>query len=117
MGKITKYILRKTIGKRALAEVSARAYNLPDGYKKGISIALDLSGVVANLFLGPGELSDLAITAPINSFWIESAYHDSRWARIGYWEEALPFTDIIPSNYLAHRRYARNKKAARIPPQ
>src|SRR3989344_3368099 len=115
MGKIINYALKKSIGKKATIYLQERIYNLPDSVKGGVSISLDTLGTlngILNLFYGAGELSDLATTAPLNSFWIGAAYQDPTMARIGFWEEALPLgiTDLIPSNFIAHRRYMKRKE-------
>lgn|SRR3989344_8364722 len=115
MGKITNYVLKKAIGKKATTYLQGQIYNLPDPVKRGVSISLDAIGTfngLLNLFYGVGELSDLATTAPLNSFWIGAAYQDPTMARIGFWEEALPLgiTDLIPSNFIAHRRYMKRKE-------
>jgi hypothetical protein len=48
-----------------------------------------------------GETIDIAI-APISAAWIYFAYDNKVMSAVGFIEEILPFTDIIPSCTIAH---------------
>jgi len=67
--------------------------------KLGISVVMDIVGTASYLF-GLTEFLDL-IYAPIQAGMIYLLYKDERWAAIALAEEALPYTDIIPSATLA----------------
>ena len=69
-----------------------------------VSIIFDLFGMASYAVPGIGELTDLFF-APIQGLWIYSAYGNIKWTFFGVAEEALPFTDFIPSCLISHFLY------------
>ena len=75
------------------------------------ALAIDTGGMASylGLFMGPAavgaEFLDV-IYAPVQAHYIEKLYGNELntkiWKRIGFLEEILPYTDIIPSATMAH---------------
>lgn len=64
-----------------------------------LSIALDLVGMASYFFPGIGDMADV-IWAPISGFLITRMYPDKTGrigGAIGFLEELIPGTDIIPT--------------------
>lgn len=60
------------------------------------SLAIDALGMVTYLFPALGETADV-ILAPIISILIYAVHRTTFGAVVGFFEEIIPFTDIIPS--------------------
>ncbi|MBW3014895.1 hypothetical protein KY330_00575 [Candidatus Woesearchaeota archaeon] len=73
------------------------------------SLALDILGFASFVFPIIGGFSDI-VYAPIQAWWIKHAYDNTGLAILGFFEEVLPFTDIIPSCTIAHFVAYRSKK-------
>ena len=69
--------------------------------KLGISIILDLLGLVSYVFPFFGEMTDI-LFAPLQAWWIYKVYGSKKGAMLGFVEEILPFSDIIPSCTIMH---------------
>jgi hypothetical protein len=61
-----------------------------------MSLAIDFMGMLSYLFPIAGEWTDIA-TSLLTALAIFRGYHSVGWAAFGFFEEILPFTDIIPS--------------------
>lgn len=61
-----------------------------------LAIILDIIGYLSYLFPAWGELSD-TVWAPIYAIILYYMYDKNIYAGLGWLEEALPFTDFIPS--------------------
>ncbi len=87
----------------------AQASQIADSAHKGVSamlwlelvvcVSLDVAGVTS-YFFEFGEVSD-TVFAFVNAFVIELFFDWPAMALIGFWEEILPFTDIVPTATLA----------------
>ena len=64
------------------------------------SLAIDAVGIASYLIPGLAELSDTA-WAPISGFLIFTMYGNGPLAILGFGEEILPGTDIIPTATIA----------------
>ncbi|MBN2095039.1 MAG: hypothetical protein JW727_03245 [Candidatus Aenigmarchaeota archaeon] len=72
-------------------------------------MGIDALGMASYLFPGIGETSDLAF-APLQAYWIKRTYGSSSLAALGFGEEILPGTDIIPTCTIAHIMHYRDSK-------
>ena len=77
-----------------------------------ISIILDILGMVT-YFHPLSEFLDL-IYAPIQALIIYLLYKDPYWAGLALAEEALPYTDVIPTATLAWYDYYHNGAVKRL---
>jgi hypothetical protein len=68
--------------------------------KLGASIVLDLLGVMSFALPGIGEAADVFF-APFSAFVLQRMYGSSAISWFGFFEELLPFTDIIPTATLS----------------
>lgn len=62
----------------------------------GLCVLLDLGGVASYYFPNFGELSDVGF-AVLNAFAIELFFDWPTMALVGFWEELLPLTDVVPT--------------------
>lgn len=76
-----------------------------------LAIGIDLMGYLSYLIPGIAEFSDLAI-APISAILVYIFFNKKlKWAGFTFFEEILPFTDVIPSATIAwHDMYVRNQE-------
>lgn len=76
-----------------------------------IAIGIDLMGYLSYLIPGIAEFSDVAI-APISAILVYIFFNKKlKWAGFTFFEEILPFTDVIPSATIAwHDMYVRNQE-------
>jgi len=76
-----------------------------------IAIGIDLLGYLSYLIPGLGEFADTAI-APISAILVYIFFNKKlKWAGFTFFEEILPFTDVIPSATIAwHDMYVRNQE-------
>ena len=65
-----------------------------------VCLVIDGLGDSSFLFPGLGELSDAAY-APLEAFLLNQLFRSNAIASLGFIEEALPFTDILPTATLA----------------
>lgn len=65
-----------------------------------VCLVIDGLGDSSFLFPGLGELSDAAY-APLEAFLLNQLFRSNAIASLGFIEEALPFTDVIPTATLA----------------
>lgn len=88
-----------------------RKYNTTKKFKLISSIFIDLIGVTTYLIPGIGEAGDL-LWAPISACLIFMLFpHRKKKAISGLVEEGLPFTDFVPTAYLAWRQdYVKEKE-------
>lgn len=76
-----------------------------------IAIGIDLLGYLSYLIPGFGEFADTAI-APISAILVYIFFNKKlKWAGFTFFEEIMPFTDVIPSATIAwHDMYVRNQE-------
>jgi hypothetical protein len=76
-----------------------------------LAIGIDLMGYLSYLIPGFAEFADLAI-APISAILVYIFFNKKlKWAGFTFFEEILPFTDLIPSATIAwHDMYVRNQE-------
>jgi hypothetical protein len=76
-----------------------------------IAIGIDLLGYLSYLFPVLGETFDTVI-APISAILVYIFFNKKlKWAGFTFFEEILPFTDVIPSATIAwHDMYVRNQE-------
>jgi hypothetical protein len=74
-----------------------------------LAIGIDLMGYLSYLIPGFAEFADVAI-APISAILVYIFFNKKlKWAGFTFFEEILPFTDLIPSATIAwHDMYVRN---------
>ena len=65
-----------------------------------VCLVIDGLGDSSFLFPGLGELSDAAY-APLEAFLLNQLFRSNAIASLGFIEEALPFTDVLPTATLA----------------
>jgi hypothetical protein len=66
-----------------------------------VAIGIDLLGYVSYLIPGIAEFSDVII-APISAILVYSLFNKKiKWVGLAFFEEILPFTDVIPSATIA----------------
>jgi hypothetical protein len=65
------------------------------------SVVFDLLGMSSYIFWPYSEILDI-VFAPMQAAWIYFAYRNKKMAIIGFVEEILPFTDIIPTCTITH---------------
>ena len=65
-----------------------------------VCLAIDGLGDSSFLFPGLGELSD-GVYAPLEAFLLSQLFQSNAISGIGFVEEALPFTDVLPTASLA----------------
>lgn len=73
-------------------------------FKLVSAIVIDVFGYFSFAMPFIGEVSDL-IWAPISAVLIFLLFQDPFLSVVGFGEEALPFTDIVPSATIAWLRY------------
>jgi len=61
-----------------------------------LCLAIDLGGDATYLFPGLGEAGDLAY-APLEAFALRALFGGNLLAVLGFAEEALPFSDVVPT--------------------
>lgn len=90
-------------------------YYLKAAGKLIVSLIVDIIGMLTYLAPGGGELIDV-ILAFICAAIVKSMYHKNSRENWVFWEEILPFTDIIPSatiiwfiKHLGSEREAKNE--------
>ena len=76
-----------------------------------LAIGIDLMGYLSYLIPGFAEFADVAI-APISAILVYIFFNKKlKWAGFTFFEEILPFTDLIPSATIAwHDMYVRNQE-------
>jgi hypothetical protein len=76
-----------------------------------IAIGIDLLGYLSYIIPGMMEIVDVAI-APISAILVYIFFNKKlKWAGFTFFEEILPFTDVIPSATIAwHDMYVRNQE-------
>jgi hypothetical protein len=76
-----------------------------------IAIGIDLLGYLSYIIPGMMEIADVAI-APISAILVYIFFNKKlKWAGFTFFEEILPFTDVIPSATIAwHDMYVRNQE-------
>ncbi len=76
-----------------------------------IAIGIDLLGYLSYIIPGMMEIADVAI-APISAVLVYIFFNKKlKWAGFTFFEEILPFTDVIPSATIAwHDMYVRNQE-------
>jgi hypothetical protein len=76
-----------------------------------IAIGIDLLGYLSYLIPGLAEFTDVAI-APISAILVYIFFNKKlKWAGFTFFEEIMPFTDVIPSATIAwHDMYVRNQE-------
>jgi hypothetical protein len=76
-----------------------------------IAIGIDLLGYLSYLIPGLAEFADVAI-APISAILVYIFFNKKlKWAGFTFFEEILPFTDVIPSATIAwHDMYVKNQE-------
>jgi len=76
-----------------------------------LAIGIDLMGYLSYLIPGFAEFADVAI-APISAILVYIFFNKKlKWAGFTFFEEILPFTDVIPSATIAwHDMYVRNQE-------
>lgn len=76
-----------------------------------IAIGIDLLGYLSYLIPGIGETFDTLI-APISAILVYIFFNKKlKWAGFTFFEEIMPFTDVIPSATIAwHDMYVRNQE-------
>ena len=76
-----------------------------------VAIGIDLLGCLSYIIPGFAEFADLAI-APISAILVYIFFNKKlKWAGFTFFEEILPFTDVIPSATIAwHDMYVRNQE-------
>ena len=73
----------------------------PDAWAKlVVCLVIDGLGDSSFLFPGLGELSDAAY-APLEAFLLGQLFQSNAISGVGFVEEALPFTDILPTATIA----------------
>jgi hypothetical protein len=66
-----------------------------------IAIAIDLFGYISFIIPGIAEFSDILV-APISAILVYVLFNKKiKWAGLTFFEEILPFTDVIPSATIA----------------
>jgi hypothetical protein len=75
------------------------AYNREKFLKLLAVIGIDLLGVISYALPAIGELSDILI-APLSALLLFAVFKSKKAAIVGFTEEILPFTDIIPTGIL-----------------
>jgi hypothetical protein len=103
--KIRKEQERKVLAKasKAASEAATRKIDsIPTEAWAKLVVCLMIDGLGDSSFLFPGlgELSDAAY-APLEAFLLNQLFRSNAIASIGFIEEALPFTDILPTATLA----------------
>mgnify|MGYP003339596586 CR=1 FL=1 len=74
------------------------------------AILIDLIGMLSYLLPGASELID-SIWAPISAFLVYFLFNRKlSWASFTFFEELLPFTDIVPSATIAWYFYYNKSK-------
>ena len=72
------------------------------------AILLDLIGMASYIFPGVSELID-AVWAPISAFLVYFLFNRKlSWATFTFFEELIPFTDVVPSATIAWYFYYHN---------
>ena len=66
-----------------------------------VSVLADILGMGSYLFPVVGEMTDI-VYAPLYGLWIAYAYENKTAGVLGALEEALPFTDAIPTATITH---------------
>ena len=84
----------------AAAAAQLAKIDLAQWLKLGLALGIDFAGDATLLLPGVGETADLA-WAPLAYFALRAMGFGERLARCGALEEALPFTDVIPTATLA----------------
>ena len=64
--------------------------------KLAFSVVIDLLGVATYLVPGVGELGDVA-WAPTSALLVQALYGNALLSSLAFVEEALPFTDFVPT--------------------
>jgi hypothetical protein len=79
--------------------------------KLAVAICIDLLGYLSYIIPVFAEFADLAI-APISAILVYIFFNKKlKWAGFTFFEEILPFTDVIPSATIAwHDMYVRNQE-------
>ena len=88
-----------------------KKFNSEKEAKLIIAIGIDLLGYLSYLIPGIAEFADVAI-APISAILVYIFFNKKlKWAGFTFFEEILPFTDVIPSATIAwHDMYVRNQE-------
>ena len=88
-----------------------KKFNTEKQAKLIIAIGIDLLGYLSYLIPGIAEFADVAI-APISAILVYIFFNKKlKWAGFTFFEEILPFTDVIPSATIAwHDMYVRNQE-------
>jgi hypothetical protein len=79
--------------------------------KLAVAICIDMLGYLSYIIPVFAEFADLAI-APISAILVYILFNRKlKWAGFTFFEEILPFTDLIPSATIAwHDMYVRNQE-------
>ena len=105
VGKIRREQERKAMERasKAASEAAQRKVEsiTPDAWAKlVVCLVIDGLGDSSFLFPGLGELSDAAY-APLEAFLLGQLFQSNAISGVGFVEEALPFTDILPTATIA----------------
>jgi hypothetical protein len=77
------------------------------------SLIIDALGMLSYALPGMFEVTDVAI-APLLAIWIWALHRNSVAAAIGFAEELLPFTDVVPTATITwFYRFVLNETATR----
>ncbi len=86
------------------------AYNREKLLKLIAVIAIDSLGMLSYVLPVLGEISDVFI-APVSALLLFAVFKSTRISALGFAEELIPFTDIIPTGTIFWiRRYVKNGK-------
>jgi len=96
---------RKAMEKASKAASAAAQRKLegvtPEAWAKLVlCVVIDVIGDSSFLLPGAGELADVAY-APLEAFLLAQLFRSSAISGLGFIEEALPFTDVLPTATLA----------------
>ena len=91
----------RSVGQAAASTLSSQLQQEADGekgkyLKLAASIAVDAIGVVSYALPGLGEAEDVA-WAPISALVMQAMYGSALLSTLDFLEEALPFSDILPT--------------------
>ncbi len=75
-----------------------------------LSLCIDLVGMLSYIGFMPTELTDI-ISAPVLGYAIYMLHGTKTGAIVGFAEELLPFTDVIPTaTIIWYLKYVKNKE-------
>jgi hypothetical protein len=74
--------------------------SVPPLWKLGVSILIDIIGMITYLIPGLGETFDV-IWSPISAIIVYGLYGNVFFSAFNFIEEILPYTDIIPTATIA----------------